>query len=259
MPKFKVNQKKTNDAMMIDLVPILKAVRKNCLWIIIVACITGGLAYVGSKMLITPIYQTTFRVYVNNALDTSNKTSISSSDLSASRSLASTYSEIIKGRTVLTLAAKDAGIDVAYNKLNRMVTVNTGSATEIITVYVMTADPLMSKRYAESIIKVAQEQVSSIVDGSSMRVIDEPFLPTAIYSPNYKNNAILGAFVGAFLVFLVVVLRELLNNCVRDEQSLEERFGYAILGSIPNQEAAHKFGSNYYAYGYARADKEAQK
>ena len=252
-------QKRTDDEFISLAMTLLKAIRKRLLLIIIITVLGGVLAWLGSKMLITPSYQTTFRVYVNNALDTSDKTSISSSDLSASRSLASTYSEIIRGRTVLTSSAEKAGLTASYGKLSRMVSVSTGSATEIITVSVTTADPLMSMRYAESIISVAQEQVSSIVDGSSMRVIDEPYLPTGIYRPNYKRNALLGALIGAFLVLLFIILRELLDNRVRDEQSLEERFGYAILGSIPNQEAAHKSGSNYYAYGYARADKEAQK
>ena len=114
-------------------------------------------------------------------------------------------------------------------------------------------------RYAECIIEIAEEQVSSIVDGSSMRVIDEPYMPTSIYAPNYRRNAILGAVIGALLSLLIVILRELLDNRVRDEDTLEARYGVAILGSSPNQDSASKAGGHYYAYGYANADKEAHK
>ena len=131
--------------------------------------------------------------------------------------------------------------------------------SEIITVQVTTADPRMSKNYAECIISVAQEQVSSIVDGSSMRVIDEPYLPGVINSPDYKKNTILGALIGAVLVVMIVVLRELLDNRVRDEETLEERFGVAILGSIPNYDAAGRASKSYGTYGYGAADKERQK
>ena len=251
--------KKSGDVRIIDLLPVAKAVKKGIPWIIIAALFCGVLALLVSKFLITPTYRTSFRVYVNNALDTSDKTSVSSSDLSASRSLAATYSEIIKGRTVLTAAAKEAGLNVGYGQLNKMADVSTGNATEIITVNVTTADPSMSLRYAESIIKVAQEQVSNIVDGSSMRVIDEPYLPAGIYSPSYKKNVVLGAFFGAVLMLLFITLRALLDNRVRDEQTLEERFGYAILGSIPNQNAAGKAGKNYSSYSYGGAEREAQK
>ena len=247
----------------INLAPVFKALRKGIPWIIIAAVVFGSLAYFGTKMFITPTYMTLFRVYVNNSQDSSDKTSITNSDLSASRSLASTYAEIIKGRTVLTTAAEKTGITAGYNTLNSMVSVDFGSATEIISVGVTTVSPEMSLQYANNIIEVAEEQVSSIVDGSSMRVIDEPFLPTGSSYPNYRRNTILGALAGAALVILFIVLRELLDNRVRDEESLEERYGVAILGSIPNQEAASKAGSHYgkygYGYGYADAGKEAQK
>ncbi len=251
--------KSDDDEMVIYLGPILKALRKRLIWIILVAVLCGALAYFATLMFTAPKYRTTFTVYVNNALDSSDKTSISNSDLTASRSLALTYAEIIKGRTVMAAAASEAGIEAQYSTLSKMVNVNSGTTTEIITVNVTTVSPELSKRFADCIIDVSKAQVSSIVDGSSMRVIDEPYLPTGIYSPNYKRNTLIGAFLGAFILVVIIVLREILDNRVRDEQTLAERFGVAILGSIPNQTAASKAGGHYYSYGYENAGKEANK
>lgn len=255
-----------DDETVINLAPILKALKKGIPWIIAAAVICGVLAYFGTKLFVTPTYRTQFRVYVNNSQNSSDKTSITNSDLNASRNLASTYAEIIKGRTVLTTAAQKAGLSLGYSKLNSMVNVDLGSATEIIKVSVTTESPELSKEYAGAIIEVAEEQISNIVEGSSMRVIDEPYLPTGIASPSYRRNAILGAAIGAVLVIALIVLREILDNRVRDEETLEERYGIAILGAIPNYDSATKAGSNYSKYGYgygyggyARADKEAQK
>ena len=251
-------QKRADDKKGVDLVQILKIILKNYLWIVIAALLLGGLFFLAAKTLITPTYQTSFRVYVNNALDTKDKTSVSNSDLSAARSLASTYSEIIKGRTVLTESAERAGLDIGYSKLSRMVSVSSGSATEIITVSVTTANPVMSKQFAEKIIEVAQEKVASIVDGSSMRVIDQPYIPQGIYAPNYKRYTALGVLLGALLMILFLYIKEILDDRVHDEEPLRERFGYAILGSIPNYTAASKSGKDYSTYGNAKAEKGAR-
>ena len=251
----KRNERDDNE-LVIDLVPIFKALRKHIILILLVTLIFGAATWVGTHMFITPTYRTSFRVYVNNSQDTSEKTSITSSDLSASRSLANTYAEIINGRTVLTKAAEMTGIFSGYGAVKNMVNVNTSSTTEIITVSVTTNSPDISLKLAENIIVMAEEQVAGIVDGSSMRVIDEPYLPTSIYSPHYNRDAVTGAVIGMLLTILIIALIEILDTRVRNEDSLEERYGIAILGSIPNQESARKSGGSYYAYGYARADKK---
>ncbi len=242
-----------DEEFVIDLVPIFKALRKHIILILAVALLFGATAWIGTHVFVTPTYRTSFRVYVNNSQDTSEKTTITSSDLSASRSLANTYAEIINGRTVLTKAAEMTGIFSGYSAVKNMVNVSTSSTTEIITVSVTTNSPDVSLKLAENIIVMAEEQVAGIVDGSSMRVIDEPYLPTSIYSPHYKRDAVIGAVIGLMLTMLIIALIEILDTRVRNEDSLEERYGIAILGSIPNQEAARKSGSSYYAYGYARA------
>ena len=163
------------------------------------------------------------------------------------------FSVSVRGRTVLKQAAELTGI---FNgSVSNMVNVSTSSSTEIITVSVTTNSPEVSLRLAQNIITVAEEKVAGIVDGSSMRVIDEPYLPGGIYSPHYTRDAAIGALIGLMLTVLIIALIEILDTRVRNKDSLEERYGIAILGSIPNQEAAKKSGGSYYAYGYARADK----
>ncbi len=247
---------RNDEELVIDLVPVFKALRKHIILILAVALLFGAATWIGTHAFVTPTYRTSFRVYVNNSQDSSEKTTITSSDLSASRSLANTYAEIISGRTVLTKAAEMTGIFSGYSAVKNMVNVSTSNTTEIITVSVTTNSPDVSLKLAENIIVMAEEQVAGIVDGSSMRVIDEPYLPTGIYSPHYNRDAAIGAMIGLMLMVLIIALIEILDTRVRNEDSLEERYGIAILGSIPNQESARKSGGSYYAYGYARASEK---
>lgn len=241
----------------VEILPLLMAVYKRWFAVVLAALVIGFAFWLGSHLFLTPTYRTSCRVYVNNMLDSSEKTSVSSSDLTASRSLAGTYAEIISGRTVLEEAARRVGVEQSYASLSRNITVTTGTSSEIITIAVVGRSPEAARGLAKSIVEVAQDHVASIVDGSSMRVIDEPFLPQSIYSPNYMRNAVLGAMLGAVLAVALIVLLTLLDNRVKDEDALEKRYGIVVLGSIPDFEEAGKVGS-YDAYGTSRKDAEVR-
>lgn len=253
MDEIRKNYVNEDDAAAIDLLPLLLAVLKR--WWIVgwIALLCGLAAFAGTKLLITPTYRTNFTAYVNNRAETDaeQQTVLSNADLSAARSLTYTYAQIIRSRSVLELAAEQANLPYTYSQLSGMVSTSIMSNTEIISVYVTSENPSVSKALAEAIAEVSQSQIASIVDGSSMRIIDEPQLPTDIHSPNYVKTAVIGAALGFLLAVAFIVLREILDDRVKDEEGLESRFGIPILGSVPNTVSAAKMGNNdYYSYGY---------
>ena len=90
----------------IDLLKLLK-VLWNKIWIIVSAAFVGGVAFfVFTFFFITPQYQSTALLYVNNSsLDIgSTKLNITSGDINASSSLIATYSVILRSRTTLEQA-----------------------------------------------------------------------------------------------------------------------------------------------------------
>lgn len=250
MDEFKKNYMNEEDVATVELLPLITAVLQRWWVVAIVAVVFAVGTFVGTKLFVTPTYRAGFTAYVNNRTDSEEQTVLSNADLSASRYLTYTYAQIISSRSVLEEAAAQAGLDYDYNTLKGFVSTSILSDTEIIGVYVTTPDPAISKTLADAIAAVATAQVSNIVDGSSMRIIDAAVTPEGIYSPNYLKNAVIGAALGFLLCVGVIVLREILDDRVRDEESLESRFGIPILGTIPNTSAAAKSGNNYYyAYG----------
>lgn len=249
MDETRKNYQIEEDAVSIELLPLVNAVLRQWLVVLIVTVLFGLATFVGTKLFVTPTYRAGFTAYVNNRTDSEQQTALSNADLSASRYLTYTYAQIINSRSVLETAAEQAGLDYTYSQLSSMVSTSIMSDTEIIAVYVTSPDPAVSKTLADAIAEVAIVQVSNIVDGSSMRIIDEAVLPSSVYSPSYTKNAVIGAALGLLLIVGVIVLREILDDRVKDEESLESRFGIPILGTIPNTSAAAKSGNNYYAYG----------
>lgn len=234
----------------IDLLPLLQALKKKLGLIIVITVIAAALAFAVAKFIIPPTYRTSFTVYVNNKTDSGETTALSSSDITAAKSLASTYAEIISGRGVLTSAASKCGFNsMKYGELKELVEAKTSSSTEIITVYVKGSSPENALYFAEAIAQVASGQVSEIVDGSSMRVVDEPYLPEGVFSPNSLKVAAIAAVAACFAVCAVIVIKELMDDSVKDEHMLEDRSGIPVLGSIPDFDSASKKAYGYYGYG----------
>ena len=87
-------ESQTNSSQEIDLFKLALALLHNKVFIIIASLVFGVIAYIVSSFFITPLYESTSSLYVNNY--NAQKTGmISSSDVSASKSLVETYIKIL--------------------------------------------------------------------------------------------------------------------------------------------------------------------
>lgn len=232
----------------IDLLALAKALWSKAWLVITVTILCAAVANGATRLFVTPIYQSKFTAYVNNKSE--NTTTLSSSDLTAAHSLTNTYAEIIRSRSVLEKAAKASGILESYGKIRSQVSVSIASNTQIMTISVVMEDKEQAYQLAKAIADYIPDYAAQIVEGSSMKLIDLPLMPTSIYAPNYQKNTWNGALLGFLAACIAIVLRELLDMHVKDSTELEERFGIAVIGTIPNVTMSQKIVSKYGSYGY---------
>lgn len=256
---------KQNDGLLnetdieVELFRLLRTLWKHA-WIVFIAAMLGGsLAYLGTKYFIAPTYRSGFTAYVNNRSGnvSADIFSLTSSDLQASQALVETYARILTSRSVLVSAAEQADIEYGYEELKKMADTNIVGDTEVISMEVTTEDPEESLKLALAIEEIASEKVAAIVEGSSMKTIDEPILADKPYGPGFGKNLILGILTGTVLAVIGVLFVEVMDDRVKSEEELEERLGITILGTIPDLESA---SHHSYGYGYESKTKgrEAQ-
>ena len=190
------NSNVENEEIEIQLLPLLKALLENLKLIFVIVILFAAGAFLITKFFVTPTYRTNFAVYVNNRNETEKQTAVTSSDITAAKSLAKTYAEVIKSRYVLTQAGKDAGLDYSYKELADMISAETSGDTEIISVYVVSTDPKEAMELAKCIAKVSQSRIAQIIEGCSMAIVDEAYYPTDIYTPSYVKNTAIGGMIG---------------------------------------------------------------
>lgn len=245
----------------IDLLKLLQALWKK-IWIIVGATIVGGIVlFLYTYFFVTPMYQTTALLYVNNNSVNigSTKVNISSSDIYASNSLVETYSVILKSRNTLLEAISEGQIPYTYEELLRKVSGSAEGDTPVFKITVIDKDPDMAAHIANQIVDVITDKISDIVDGSSVKVVDLAVSPKEAYSPNYLKNTAIGMLIGFVLSCGVIILMSLMDSTIREEDFLLDKYkNIPILSSIPD--LSEDSAGGYYGYGksYAKASEKAR-
>ena len=123
-------------------------------------------------------YTSSFTMYVNHNLNMEASSSIPSTDISASQSMAETYIAIVKSYTVMEQVIEQENLSMTAQQLIEKVTGTQVGDSNIVKFSVTTEDPALSKRIAEAIATIAPEAIERIVEGTSVKIVDRPRLPT---------------------------------------------------------------------------------
>ena len=241
------NNMAESDVMQIDLLDLLKLLWRK-LWIIILSMVLcGSIAFASSIFLVAPKYTASAMMYVNNnSLSAVGGTiTFSSSQLSAAKSLLDVYVIILKSRPTLEAAIEKADLDYTYGELRKIVSAGSVDNTEIFTITATCSSAADAELIVDTLVDILPDRISDIVDGSSVRLVEHAILPTARSSPSYTRYGIIGIIIGALLSCAAIILQDLMNNTVRDEEYLKQRYNIPILAIVPDA-----YGSSGKSYGY---------
>ena len=249
----------------IDLLKLLKVLWKR-IWIIGAATLVGGIAFfLFTFFFITPKYESSALLYVNNnSLNIgSTKLNISAGDITASSSLIDTYAVILKSRTTLEQAIREGALPYKYEDLVKKVSGGAEGKTPVFKITVTDTNPEMAAHICNTIVEIMVDErsgIAAIVEGSSVSVIDYAVVATQKASPSLKKNAAIGMLLGFVVACGIIILVSLMDTTIREEDYLIETYkDIPVLANIPNLFAETSGG--YYGYGssYAKASEKAKK
>ncbi|MCD7838466.1 MAG: polysaccharide biosynthesis tyrosine autokinase [Clostridiales bacterium] len=223
-----------NDRCVIHFGAMFKLLLKYVWVILLVTLLAGGGAFVYSTVGITPLYQSSIKMYVNNSVNAGDSTSITSSDLAASQTLVNTYAVILTSYPTLSEVIDQTGVEYTFEDLCGMVTTNAVEETGIFSVTVTSSDPIEAATIANAIADVAPDQIMEVATGSSVKVVEYARVATEKSSPNRKKYALLGTAAGFLLGCGGVLLLSLLRNSMSVEEKIQKDFkDTAVLSVIP--------------------------
>lgn len=232
-----MNQEIQDDEVTIDLMELFSALWAKKTIIILSAVFMALVAFVGTKMFVTPKYTSVTKLFVMTKNDDTSA-SATYTDLQTGSMLTKDYMELVKSRPVLEKTISKLKLDVEPEELAEMITTETPTDTRIMSISVTDDDPKEAKQIADTLRKAVSVQITEIMNADSVNTVEEGNLPTSPSSPNVKKNMMLGALLGLVISMGFIVLISILDDTVKTPEDVEKYLGLNVLTSIPIQEGS---------------------
>ena len=207
----------------------------------ITVCVTVSvavLAAVAVSLLTTPLYQASTRLFVSTAAGASLAETYQGNRFSQER--VKSYAELLMGETLAQRTIDKLGLDMEAKELQSNVTASSKLETVLINVQVMDESPVRARDIANTL---SDEFVSMVreletpEDGASpdARVVVEQraSIPTRAVVPKTARNIGIGLVLGLALGIGLAVVRDVLDNTVKDRETLEAITKAGVVGTVP--------------------------
>ena len=233
---METNQQR-DDEIEIDLVEVVRLLVSKLGIIILSGMIFAFLAIIGTKLFITPKYQSITKMYV---LAQQNSDTVTNSDLQTSTLLTKDYAELITSRTVAESVIANLRLDLKYDQLINKIEVGTTSDTRIITIKVTDEDPYAARDIANAVRDTAAEHIKSVMNIEAVNVVDAANIPDQKCSPSVSKNGLLAGMLGCFLAVVILLIQYLSNDTIKVSEYVEHYLGLSTLGVIPMEKTDGK-------------------
>ncbi len=218
----------------ISITRLLEAIWKRILWVIAAVVIAVATSAIITQFFITPQYQASCWLFVNNFSNATSQNEVSTAQLQASTQLANTYIQMLRSETVLSDVSSELGGAYTPEDLSQMISASVIEDTQILVVTVTHPDPEQAAQVANAVAQVAPGSIQSFVEGSSVTVPQYASVPTEPSSPSMARNLLIAFAVGLIVGVGVALIAHFMDSRVTQQDNLQEMFDYPMLGIIPN-------------------------
>ncbi len=213
----------------IDLIELFYRLLEKMKYIVLATLSGAILAGVISIFLLTPIFESTAKLYVLN----SNDSAVNLSDLQIGTYLTSDYQEVFKTWEVHERVLEKLGLDYTYKQLNEMLTITNPNNTRILYITVKSPSPQEAALIANAYADVVREYIAEKMATEKPNILSKALEPTLPVSPNKTRNVLLGALLGALLACAVITVQFILDDKIKSTDDIMKYAGMPTLAVVP--------------------------
>lgn len=223
----------------IDIKEIMYGLWKNKLIIIVILFLGIALGTLYQSFMVKPLYQSTTTLVLSKPTtaegnQTGTSGTITSNDIALNQKLVSTYSEIMKSRTVAREVINKLGLKVSEESLMNNITVQSKKDTELLEISVSYSNATKAAEIANTLAEVFTNKVKEVYNIENVSIIDKAEVATAPYNISLMKTMILFS-IGSFIIAcLVVFIKMYFSNTIKSQEELEKLLGLPVLAVIPD-------------------------
>ena len=172
----------------------------------------------------------------NVQVENTSSEAITQNDITLNSKLVSTYSEIIKSKTIAKEVIDTLGLDMTVENFKSNVTVTSKDDTELIEITVSNENGKIAADIANSLAEVFREKVYEVYKIDNLSIIDVAEEATEPYNIGTVKNIVLFAMVGLVLSCGIIFLIVYFDDTIKDEKDIEALLNIPVIASIPRLE-----------------------
>lgn len=195
-------------------------------------------AYVKLTYYTADVYTTSGILYVSNRSDETKRSQLDNtvygSDLNASRTMSTTYIEILKMRSFLEQVSEATGGKYSAGQIGGMVSVAplNSTSTEMLRVSVRGGSADSVYEVAEAYLATAPSRLGFIFEGGEVKVIEDAVMPSAPSKPDVKSAMFRKMLIGMALGCALAIVLDYFDNKIHRSDDIVKRYHVSILGEI---------------------------
>ena len=201
---------------------------KSLIAIFLIIGIVVGVIY--SSFFVTPMYKSSTTILLSKATtnSTTNNT-ITSSDITMNQKLVSTYSEIIKSKSVINQVKENLNVDISGSNIS----VQSKKDTELLEITVRYIEPVMAASIANNIVEVFTSKVKEVYNIENVSVIDVAEITNEPDNINMVKNVGMFAIGSLVIAALIIFVKMYFSNTIKSQEDAERLLGLPVLAVIP--------------------------
>ncbi|QRZ08326.1 polysaccharide biosynthesis tyrosine autokinase [Mycolicibacterium austroafricanum] len=208
-------------------------------WITVcVAALSVVLGAVVITLLTTPMYQASTRLFVSTTAGSSLAETYQGNRFSQER--VKSYAELLTGETLAQRTIDKLDLEMGAAELQSRVSASAKLDTVLINVAVLDPSPVRARDIANTLSDEFVSMVRELEtpgDGAAAdaRVVVEQraSIPSHPVIPKTSRNLGIGVLLGLALGIGLAVIRDMLDNTVKDRDAIERITGAGIVGTVP--------------------------
>lgn len=202
------------------------------LYIVIIAMIIffiGGAIYI--NYLLTPMYHSSTTLILVSDNNTESST-VLQSEVALNKNLVTTYSEIVKSRSVLNKVINELDLGISTSELSKKIEVASVENTEIIKIEVSDEDNEIARDIATTTSKVFMKEVQKIYKLKNVSIVDKAYLEKQPYNISLLKQTILITGIGFVLGSIIIFLIFYFDTSIKSAKDIEEKLGLSVVGNV---------------------------
>ena len=225
----------------IDLKEFLKYLRKYVWMMLVAVVVLVGAISVYDLNIKTKLYKSTTTVVLNSGNSAKNVQE-DLTTVNLNQKLVTTYSELVKNRTVLERTIRELELqeELNYEKLKSKISVKNVDDTEILMISVEDAKAERATLLANQIAHDFEEVVEEKFGQKNVKQFDEAVTTNAQSNNTTLRDMAIAAFIGVFGVTAVAFLIFYFDDSVKYSKNLENELNVPIIGKIAKSDANMK-------------------